>query len=150
MINISIQNDCSLFHPTSVPLKIEEYQRKGRNETERGPMGLPGTEAFLFPISCRQDSSLHDLPWVPKSRFKKLQIKGGAARKPPEARLKGPEKLIKIRRPPETLHIPSSCQQPHSFETPQKKEECKTYPWPRALPIRPPYSPGREAQFLRR
>ena len=29
-------------------------------------------------------------------------IKGGAVKKPLEARLKGPEKLIKIRRPPET------------------------------------------------
>ena len=32
-----------------------------------------------------------------------MLIKGGAAKKPPEAGLKGPEKLIKIkRRPPET------------------------------------------------
>ena len=54
---------------------------------------------FLSPVSCRQDSSLHDLPWVPKGRFELLLIKGGAVKKPPEARLKGPEKLIKIRRP---------------------------------------------------
>ena len=32
-------------------------------------------------------------------------LKGGAAKKPPEARLKGPGKLIKMRRP-ETLHTP--------------------------------------------
>ena len=53
---------------------------------------------FCSPISCRQDCSLHDLPWVPKGRFKQLLIKGGAAMKLPEARLKGPENLIKIRR----------------------------------------------------
>ena len=69
----------------------------GGAETERGPVGLPGTEALLSPVSCRQDSSLHDLPRVPKGRSEQLLIKGGAARKPPEARLKGPEKLIKIR-----------------------------------------------------
>ena len=40
-------------------------------------------------------------------------IKGGAATKPPEARLKEPERLIKIRRPPETLHM--TYQQPHSW-----------------------------------
>ena len=40
-------------------------------------------------------------------------IKGGAAMKPPEARLKEPERLIKIRRPPETLHM--TYQQPHSW-----------------------------------
>ena len=27
-------------------------------ETEQGPVGLPGMEAFLSPISCRQDSSI--------------------------------------------------------------------------------------------
>ena len=53
---------------------------------------------FLSRVSCRQDSSLHGLPWVPKGRFEQLLIKGGTAKKPPEARLKGPEKLIKIRR----------------------------------------------------
>ena len=31
-------------------------------ETERGPVGLPGMEAFLTPTSCSQDTSLHDLP----------------------------------------------------------------------------------------
>ena len=66
---------------------------------------LPGTEvSFLSPISCRQDSSLHDLPWVPKGRLEQLLIKGGAARKPPEARLKGPRKLLKIRRPWDPAH----------------------------------------------
>ena len=28
---------------------------------EQGPVGLPDTEAFLVPISYRQDCSLHDL-----------------------------------------------------------------------------------------
>jgi len=40
-------------------------------------------------------------------------LKGEAAKKPPEARLKGPGKLIKITRP-ETLHTPESCQQPNT------------------------------------
>ena len=59
------------------------------------------SEALFSPVSCKQGSSLHDLPWVPKGRFQQLLIKGGAAMKPSEARLKGPEKLIKIKRPPE-------------------------------------------------
>ena len=49
-------------------------------ETKWGPVGLPGIEAFLFPISCKQDSSLHDLSWVPKGRLEQLLTKGGAAR----------------------------------------------------------------------
>ena len=63
-------------------------------------MGLLGTKiSFLSPLSCREDSSLHDLLWVPKGR---LLIKGGAAKKTPEARLKGLKQLSKIRRwPPE-------------------------------------------------
>ena len=35
---------------------------------EWGPVGLPGMEAFPSSISYRQDSSLHDLPWIPKGR----------------------------------------------------------------------------------
>ena len=68
-------------------------------ETEQGPVGLPGMEAFLPPISCRQDFSLHDLPWVPKGRSERLSIKRRTAKKPPVARLEGPEKHIKIWRP---------------------------------------------------
>ena len=88
----------------SLPLRnsqvVEEYENKPLSETEGGPVGFLGTEAPLSPISCRQDTSLHDLPWVPKGRFiEQLLIKGGAARKQPEARLKLSEKLIKIRRP---------------------------------------------------
>ena len=40
---------------------------------------------FLFPISCRQDPSLHDLLWVPMGRIKQLLIKGGTAMKAPES-----------------------------------------------------------------
>ena len=59
--------------------------------------------------------------------------------------------FIKIRRP--TLHTPSSCQQPHPFETLQKKE-CKTYcldPYHTPLPnyITSPYLPLSGAHFLR-
>ena len=64
-----------------------------------GAVGLLGMEAFLSLISCRQDSSTHDLPWVPRDRFKRLLINREAADKPPETKLKGPEKLVKIRRP---------------------------------------------------
>ena len=64
-----------------------------------GAVGLLGMEAFLSLISCRQDSSTHDLPWVPRDRFKQLLINREAADKPPETKLKGPEKLVKIRRP---------------------------------------------------
>ena len=39
------------------------------SETEWGPVWLSGMEALLSPISCRQDSSLYDLPWVPHGRF---------------------------------------------------------------------------------
>lgn len=42
-------------------------------------MGLLGTEALLCPpISCLQevDFSLCDLPWVPRSRFKHLPVRG--------------------------------------------------------------------------
>ena len=55
-------------------------------------------KAFLSLVSCRQDSSFHDLPWVPKDRSEQLLIKGEAAKKPLEARLKGRGRLIKIRR----------------------------------------------------
>jgi len=39
------------------------------SEAEWGPVWLSGTEALLSPISCRQDSSLCGLPWVPQGRF---------------------------------------------------------------------------------
>ena len=39
------------------------------DETQRGPVGLPGLEALFPAVSYRQDSSLHILPWLPKSRF---------------------------------------------------------------------------------
>ena len=51
--------------------------------------------------------------------------------KPSEARLKRPERLIKNEKkkkkrlgdqPPETLHKPEPCQQPHPFEALLKKE----------------------------
>ena len=55
------------------------------SETERDPVGLPGIEAFFVPISCRQNSRLHDLPWVPKGRFEQLLVKEGAAKKQAQA-----------------------------------------------------------------
>ena len=49
-----------------------------------------------------------------------MLIKGGAAKKPPEARLKGPEELIKIRTgPPETeLKASRPCTPTNLFRDP--------------------------------
>ena len=55
---------------------LSDHQRNGKMENifpsieaaGQGPVGLPGTEAFLVPISYRQECSLHDLLWVPKGR----------------------------------------------------------------------------------
>ena len=41
-------------------------------ETEQGPVGIPGTEAFLSGISWSKDSSLQEPPWVPKDGFQQL------------------------------------------------------------------------------
>ena len=76
-------------------------------ETEKGHVGLPGMENFLSPIYCKKDCSHYDLSWVPKGGMEQLLIKGEAAKKAPEARLKGPEKLIRIRsQQPEIPHTP--------------------------------------------
>ena len=108
MSNISIQNDCSLSCPVSV-LKIEEYQRKGWSETEWGPVGLPGMEALLSPISCRQDSSLHDLPWVPKGRFEQRNVVFFEVRSPLCRPLPGKEIKLSFSTSPKTpslrLHL---------------------------------------------
>ena len=79
--------------------KVGQGVLQVESETKQGPVGLLGMEAFLSLVSSRQDSSFHDLPWVPKDRFEQLLVKGEAAKKPLEARLKGPEKRIKIGRP---------------------------------------------------
>ena len=60
-------------------------------KSSRPLRGSQAPEAFLFSISCRQDSNLCDLPWVPKGRLEQLLIKGWAPKKPPEAGLKGSE-----------------------------------------------------------
>ena len=97
-----------------------------RYEGKWVPAGLLGMEAFYCPPFPVGKTSLHDLPRVPKGRFKQLLIKRGAA-KPLDARLKGQEKGIKIRRPtiwdpqhhPWTiaikLFIKSSWVETHSF-----------------------------------
>ena len=79
-------------------LLMEVMSERLKNETKWGPLGLPGIESFLSPISCRQGSSLLDLPWIPKDGFKQLLIKGEAVNKPPETKLKESENLIKTRR----------------------------------------------------
>ena len=48
--------------------------------------------------------------------FKQFLSKGGAAKKPPQARLKGPEKLIKIRRPDHLKDLQVLIGRAHSLE----------------------------------
>ena len=79
-------------------LLVEVMSEILKNETKWGPLGLPGIESFLSPISCRQGSSLLDLSWIPKDGFKQLLIKGEAVKKPPETKLKGLGKPIQILR----------------------------------------------------
>ena len=70
--------------PTSILLKIEEYQRKGGIDTAQGPVGLLGTKTFCVPhffdYRKQPSFSLHDLPWVPIGRFKQLLIREGRGR----------------------------------------------------------------------
>ena len=87
--NIAVQ--FSEWHSESLKANIcvPEIPGLGALGVEAVPCGFLGTEAFyFFPVSWREDSSLCDLPWAPKGRFKQLLIKGGAAKKPPEARLR--------------------------------------------------------------
>ena len=49
------------------------------SETEWGPVQLSGMEALLSPISCRQDSSLYDLPWAPQGRFGTVPNQGSSS-----------------------------------------------------------------------
>ena len=68
-------------------------------------MGLLGMDAFLSPISYRQDSSLHDLISVPNAE--QLLIKGRTATKPLEARLKDQRGSSRLGDgPPKTQHTP--------------------------------------------
>ena len=67
-------------------------------KAERG-LETPGTKGLLAPISWRQDSRSSGPFLSFKGQIQQLLIKGGPAKKPPEARLKGPERFIKIRRP---------------------------------------------------
>ena len=70
-------------------------------ETKKDPAGLPGRKAFLSPQSLlfigKTPASMN-LLWIPKGRFKLLLIRERVAKKLPEVRLKGPQKLIKTRR----------------------------------------------------
>ena len=79
-------------------------------------MDLPGTGTLLSPLSLRQDSSFPDLPRVPKAGFQQLLIMGGAAKNSPEARLKRPEKLIKIRSPGHLSFVVSDSSQPQGLQ----------------------------------
>ena len=87
----------------------------------KAPCEASGLEALWSPISCGQNSRLHGLPWVLKGRFEQMLIKGGAAMKPPEARLKGPERLIKIRRP----NHARPCMHPNLVSNPTLLKLCR-------------------------
>ena len=65
-------------------------------DAEQSPVGFLGMEAFLSSISCRQNSSFHDLFRVPKGST--FGNQGRSSKKPPGARLKGPERLINMGR----------------------------------------------------
>ena len=58
-------------------------------ETEQGPVGIPGTEAFLSGISWSKDSSLQELPCVPKDGFQQLLIKGRNSQDTTWGKIKG-------------------------------------------------------------
>ena len=85
-----------------------------------GPCGAPRHEGLFVPhfLQARLQTS------GPKfQRAEQLLIKEEAARKPSEARLT--DQIISPRLggwSPKTLHTPCSCQQPHHFETLQKKK----------------------------
>lgn len=73
-----------LPHPASPPLLGPLSRRFCAREAfwglpggTKAPVGLLGTEALLSSVSSGQDSSLHDLPRVPKGRFQQLLIREG-------------------------------------------------------------------------
>ena len=87
-------------------------------ETEWGPVGPWGTNVFLAPaVMTFHEFQRVDFLTVPPF----LEVKWGTVKKPTEARLKGPEKLIKISRlitwdeikEVKTLLTTCSCQRPH-------------------------------------
>lgn len=94
-------------------------------ETERGPVGLWGTKVFLPPFHIGKTPAIMAFYEFQRVNFLAvppfLEIKGGTIKKPTEARLKGPEKLIKISRlitwneikEVKTLLTTCSCQRPH-------------------------------------
>ena len=74
---------------------VVEKNHKSYWDTETGEDSeLVGKEVFLYPFFCWQDFTVHDLPWIPKGRSE-LLVKEEEAKKPPEARSKKTEKLIR-------------------------------------------------------
>ena len=67
------------------------------NWCQAGPCGVPGHGGPFVPISYRQDSSLHDLLSIPNSRTVANQRRN--SNKTTWSKIKGPERLLKIRRP---------------------------------------------------
>ena len=66
-------------------------------KTEKGPMGLPGMEhrgLFCHLFLVRETLASVAFPEFQRADSNSRLIKGGATKKPSEARLKEPEKLI--------------------------------------------------------
>ena len=79
---------------------------------KQGPVRLLSMEAFCPPFLVGQTPA--SMTFSEFQSVEQLLIKGEAARKPPEARLKGLTliRLIQVRRPPKIRHTPSFCQGP--------------------------------------
>ena len=79
---------------------------------KQGPVRLLSIEAFCPPLLGQSPASM---TFSEFQHAEQLLIKGEAARKPPEARLKRLTliRLIQVRRPSKIRHIPSFCQGSH-------------------------------------
>ena len=81
----------------------------------QGPVRFLGMEDFLSLIPCRQDSSLHDLLWVPKGGRVANQ------RRSSNETTWGRGSSTLGYGSPRTLHRPYACQQPHPLETVEER-----------------------------
>ena len=107
-------------------------------------MGLLGTEAFLSPISYRQESSLHDLLSVPNGIIVANQRRNSSK----TARLKDQRGSSRLDTgPPNTLHTSNLVRNPTLLNFPEERiQDCYCLdPYHILLPdyITFPFSPGR-------
>ena len=149
----------SILPQTPLPSRLQRNVEQS-SDAEQGSVGLLGMEVFLSPIPPRQDSSpqtfseFSGLDWATE-----LAETREAARKPPEAKLKGPERLFKTGR-----WDLRPCTHPNLVSNPTLLKQCRKrnedcwgnedcycldpYPTPQGY-ITSPYSPGRGHRFLR-